>query len=333
VIPVLPTVKRAVQYRGCAARLPGREKWFVAKKRDDFPEDVKRVIAGRAGYRCSDPECQKFTIGPTIDTTKTFNVGAACHITAAAKLGPRFDETLTPEQRKHPDNGIWMCRTHGDQIDDDPDRYPVDLLRAWKRDAEARILAILGKPAAIGGPAASVADLSPAARFGIDAKVELEDGTQIPFARPFSVKNEMQELLLLGLPTFVLRFLIAKRTGVSNIMLYGLEAVVYEHAEIPKYRPLMYAYPQTVFPYNIELAKPVEGRPHARPSMLCIPPGQTQAAPFAPLVIEDDVPAVVDVRFNVGEPGLYTFALDAVITSGVNRYTYRVFDSSRVLYV
>jgi hypothetical protein len=225
-----------------------------------------------------------------------------------------------------------MCRTHAEQIDGDPLRYPVDLLRSWKKDAEARTLAILGKAVASDGPATPVADLSPAERFGIDAKVELEDGTQIPLARQFDVNNEMQELLLWGFPTLVLRFLIAKRPGVSSIMLYELRSVVYEHAGIPKCRPLMYAYPQTVFPYIIELAKPVEGRPRPCPSTLFIPAGQTKPEPFAPLVITEDVPAVVDARFNVKEPGLYTFALDAVITSGVNRYTYRVVDRTTVLF-
>lgn len=302
-------------------------------KRDEFPESVKHIIAGRAGYQCSDPECQRFTIGPTIDPTKLFNVGAACHITAAAEGGPRYDKSMPPEQRKHPDNGIWMCRTHGDQIDDDPLRYPVDLLRAWKKDAEARTLAKLRIGQALNGVITQVAELSPAERFGIDAKVELKDGTTIPTARPFDVKNEMSEILLWGLPTLVLRFLIAKKPNVPSIMLYELRAMVYEFSGPPEeYRPLMYAYPQTVFPYIIDLAEPVESKPRPCVSTIFIPPGQTKPIPFAPLVIADEIPAVVDVRFNVSKLGMYNFALDAVIMAGVSRHTFRVLDPFTVLF-
>ncbi len=206
-------------------------------------------------------------------------------------------------------------------------------MRTWKRDAEARTLAKLGKAPAVDGAPSQVAELSPAERFGINAKVELKDGTIIPYARPFDVKNEMSELLLLGLPTYALRFLIAKSPNVPSIMLYELRAVVYEYSGLPEgYRHLMYAYPLTVFPYIIDLAEPVESRPRPCVSTVFIPPGEKTPVPFAPLVIDDEVPAVVDVRFNVSKSGVWNFALDAVIMAGISRYTFRVFDPGTVLF-
>jgi hypothetical protein len=36
-------------------------------------------------------------------------VGEAAHISAAAPGGKRYDSSLTPEERRAPSNGIWLC--------------------------------------------------------------------------------------------------------------------------------------------------------------------------------------------------------------------------------
>jgi hypothetical protein len=74
--------------------------------RDDFPEEVKRVIANRANLVCSNPDCGSTTAGPQDDPSKALNIGVAAHITAASPGGPRYDDTLTPEQRKSAENGV-----------------------------------------------------------------------------------------------------------------------------------------------------------------------------------------------------------------------------------
>jgi hypothetical protein len=61
----------------------------------------------------------------------------AAHITAAAKGGPRYDQSLTPEQRRHQSNGIWLCEIHGKQVDADEQHFSVETLRAWKTAAES----------------------------------------------------------------------------------------------------------------------------------------------------------------------------------------------------
>jgi tetratricopeptide (TPR) repeat protein len=114
--------------------------------RDDFPEDVRRVVALRVGTRCSNPECQALTSGPQIDPTKALNVGVAAHITAASPGGARYDPSLSPQERSGPGNGIWLCQTHAKLVDNDATRFPVQLLREWKKDAEARAGGQIGKP-------------------------------------------------------------------------------------------------------------------------------------------------------------------------------------------
>lgn len=97
-------------------------------------------MALRVSHLCSNPKCGKPTAGPQQDSTKAMNIGVAAHITAASPDGPRYDNSLTPEQRRHPDNGIWACQSCGRLIDNDKQRYTVHMLRQWKKDAEARAL-------------------------------------------------------------------------------------------------------------------------------------------------------------------------------------------------
>jgi hypothetical protein len=111
---------------------------LIVGTRDDFTSSVKERIARRAGYRCSAPSCRASTPGPTDDPDGASNVGVAAHITAASAGGPRYDPTLTPEQRRGTANGIWLCQNHAKQIDDDVVRFTVQLLRDWKELAEMR---------------------------------------------------------------------------------------------------------------------------------------------------------------------------------------------------
>ena len=50
--------------------------------------------------------------------------------------GPRFDSDMTSDERSAASNGIWLCRNHGDEVDDDEKHYTVDGLRRLKREAE-----------------------------------------------------------------------------------------------------------------------------------------------------------------------------------------------------
>jgi hypothetical protein len=121
----------------------------MVSSRDDFAKRTIEILADRAGNRCSNPTCRKPTSGPRTDPTKTINVGVAAHITAASEGGPRYDPTLSAEERKHPDNGIWLCQLCSKLIDNDPDRYSDDLLRRWKKRSEDEALAAIEQNPAV----------------------------------------------------------------------------------------------------------------------------------------------------------------------------------------
>lgn len=108
----------------------------MESKRDDFAKPTIEILAKRVAYICSNPDCKRTTIGANEEFNKTTNIGIAAHITAASEGGPRYDASLKEEQRRHINNGIWLCSNCAALIDRDFKKYTVDLLNKWKSDAE-----------------------------------------------------------------------------------------------------------------------------------------------------------------------------------------------------
>ena len=101
--------------------------------RDNFTEATKHMLAEKAGFICSYPQCRVRTNeGLASAGLSLYNVGQAAHITAASPGGPRYDATLTSEERRDESNGIWLCYTHAKLIDSIPCQYPADVLKSWK---------------------------------------------------------------------------------------------------------------------------------------------------------------------------------------------------------
>lgn len=124
--------------------------------RDDFSEGVKRIIAARVAYLCSNEMCRVFTVGPQIDPSKHLNIGVAAHITAASPGGPRYNPSLTPQERRSHNNAIWLCQTCAKLIDNDQVRFTEVIILEWKQTAESQALARIGRAAAMAYPTRSV---------------------------------------------------------------------------------------------------------------------------------------------------------------------------------
>lgn len=110
-------------------------------KRDEFLETTKQILSSRVGGRCSFPSCGSPTSGPSNESERSVDsTGMACHIFAAAGgVGAkRYDPYMEPDERRSVKNGIWMCYTHGKQIDNDECRFTSDVLFHWKAIAEKR---------------------------------------------------------------------------------------------------------------------------------------------------------------------------------------------------
>ena len=106
--------------------------------RDEFTEVTKRKLRDNVGSRCSKPDCRVPTMAPSN------NIGVAAHICAASKGGPRYDKSMSKEERKSIDNGVWLCQNHATEIDKNPNNYSIELLNKWKNKAETSATKELG---------------------------------------------------------------------------------------------------------------------------------------------------------------------------------------------
>ena len=107
--------------------------------RDDFSKPIIESTQKRAAFICSNPDCLCLTIAPSENDDLSFlYVGSVAHITAASKGGPRYDSTLTSEQRTLVSNAIFLCSNCATMIDKNSgEDYTVELLNKWKEEHEA----------------------------------------------------------------------------------------------------------------------------------------------------------------------------------------------------
>jgi hypothetical protein len=106
--------------------------------RDEFSKATKDIIARRVGFTCSNPNCSKLTVGPHSIDEKAINLGVAAHISAASKGGPRYDGSLSQNERKSIKNGIWLCQSCAKLIDSDTTNFTIKKLTSWKKEAESK---------------------------------------------------------------------------------------------------------------------------------------------------------------------------------------------------
>lgn len=115
--------------------------------RIEFSGKTKRILAGRAGYRCSFPDCTKVTIGPGLEPSEIISTGTAAHIYSVSDgdRGPRGTGGLSNEERRAPQNGIWLCSDHARLVDANRgSKYPASRLLSYKSLHEAKIAAEQG---------------------------------------------------------------------------------------------------------------------------------------------------------------------------------------------
>lgn len=94
------------------------------------------MLWGRAANRCSLPNCRMpLMIDEGSDADET-NFGEECHIIGKSKDGPRGDHVLSDASLDSYQNLILLCRNHHKLVDDNPDYYTVDMLKAMKANHE-----------------------------------------------------------------------------------------------------------------------------------------------------------------------------------------------------
>jgi hypothetical protein len=104
------------------------------ENRDDFSSKTVGILKQRAAFLCSNPDCRCLTIAASdTDDKKVIFNGVASHITSAAPGGPRYDASLTEEQRSDINNAIFLCANCSIMIDKNNGLdYTAEKLNEWR---------------------------------------------------------------------------------------------------------------------------------------------------------------------------------------------------------
>ena len=113
----------------------------------DFSSKTVETLARRAAFLCSNPDCQKSTVGPNSEPSKSLMIGEAAHIQGARPDSKRYLPEMNDHSRAEITNGIWLCRNCHKLVDSDENQYPAELLFKWRENQENYAASTLGKRA------------------------------------------------------------------------------------------------------------------------------------------------------------------------------------------
>lgn len=281
--------------------------------RDNFAKVVIDTLSKRVACRCSNPDCGRITAGPHSDAGAWVNVGVAAHITSAAPGGPRYDQSLTSEQRRAIQNGIWLCQDCAKLIDSDLDKYTVEVLHEWKAQAEAETERFLpsGRPPA--GTGAAIAVSKPII-IGTMAFCFVDD-RRLPMV-PIDEPDRD--------PTYycsacVFRIVVQSLNPHQTVIVQAFGAEVLSLEPVPAYRQEYGAYPMAISLYNLEFDDPQmagTNRFIAQRYFNVKQQGRAEEQTIQPVALDPILPETFDIRLSPKSPGLYGLRIFAMISVG-----------------
>lgn len=93
--------------------------------------NTTKKLYALSGNRCANPDCHRELFKNGVQ------LGEIAHIKAASPNGPRYDASMTDDERRDYANLILLCGDCNKIIDGNPQKYPVELLYDWKRNHES----------------------------------------------------------------------------------------------------------------------------------------------------------------------------------------------------
>ena len=103
----------------------------MVNKAREYTQNTAKRLYGLSGNVCANPNCRKRLIDDSGN-----QIGEIAHIAAASPDGPRYDSSMTDDERRAFDNLILLCEDCNKLVDNNPKEYPAKLLREWKAKHE-----------------------------------------------------------------------------------------------------------------------------------------------------------------------------------------------------
>ena len=107
----------------------------VGKRRINFTPKTREILYKAAGGRCCFRTCLCLTEGVTLDRdgeAAVRGISVAAHVYSARSGGPRGQGGRTFGEIRDRSNGMWMCASHGREVDDFQERYSAEYLLRMK---------------------------------------------------------------------------------------------------------------------------------------------------------------------------------------------------------
>jgi hypothetical protein len=100
----------------------------------DYTRSTIMALAHGSGGLCYWPGCPEPVLRYQGD--EPFLIVAIAHIHAAHPGGPRYNERMSDQQRRHVANLLLLCDVHHRIVDEHELAYPARTLRRWKAQRE-----------------------------------------------------------------------------------------------------------------------------------------------------------------------------------------------------
>lgn len=100
----------------------------------DVSLPVSKRLWALSGNMCSNPECRRPLSEDQTDSDPPVILGEIAHIAGRKETSPRYDPTMSDEDRNGYNNLILLCKICHAKIDKQPNAYPVKILQQMKRD-------------------------------------------------------------------------------------------------------------------------------------------------------------------------------------------------------
>lgn len=114
----------------------------------EISDRVRIAVWNASNGLCAFPGCQRELTVMT-DAGMPSLLGDVAHIIGASADGPRGASPMSAVDRNLPPNLVLLCKLHHKQVDDDPDRFTIDAMRAMKTEHEARIARLRAAAASV----------------------------------------------------------------------------------------------------------------------------------------------------------------------------------------
>lgn len=102
--------------------------------RNEIPRRTIKTLFAKSLNSCAFPGCRE----EIVDAEKELVYGEVCHIEGVAPKAARHNPKLTADQVNAFGNLVLMCHKHHIEIDSNPEKYSVEMLKQFKAEHESR---------------------------------------------------------------------------------------------------------------------------------------------------------------------------------------------------